>query len=250
MSRYYSSRHTSTEPSASNGRAPRTRPPQTGNPWWRSLPIVGALLLGVGVLGATLAVEFTTQRVIHIRADDSSDSAVGYTALRQQHCQASVQHYKPGDIAIAISFADRPVTTQNISIFNSFSLLGTCSDTKRAIANKQPGTSLILLLERIQSAVEKQRARNNLNPVVATVTLQDAEPGPNQPALDFDRVRKLVSSITQNGGAIALMVENEELQNQLDTKLAEDGNVQICSFTGATECVNWAFETGRHPLSK
>ncbi|MEK0178428.1 hypothetical protein [Microcoleus anatoxicus] len=128
MSRYYhSTRYTSRSPQ------PPAAPTQINQSWFKSPLILSAILLGLGVVGATLFVEFTTQRIIHIRADDNSDSAETYTAQRQQHCQASIQHYKPGDVAISMSFADRPVTTQNISISNSLSLLGQCKDPKRAI---------------------------------------------------------------------------------------------------------------------
>ncbi len=51
--------------------------------------------------------------------------------------QANIQHYKPSDVAISMSFADRPVTTQNISISNSLSLLGQCKNPKRAIEHRR-----------------------------------------------------------------------------------------------------------------
>ncbi|MFM6354446.1 MAG: hypothetical protein ACKPH7_19550, partial [Planktothrix sp.] len=36
----------------------------------------------MGIIGSTLWIEYTTQRVIHIRADDSSDSAEKYIAMK------------------------------------------------------------------------------------------------------------------------------------------------------------------------
>jgi hypothetical protein len=234
---------------------PKTYSPPTPNqpnePWFKSPIILSASILGLGVVGATLFVELTTQRIIHIRADDNSDSAETYTAERQQHCQASIQHYKPNDVAITIPFADRPVTTESISIFNSLSLLGKCQDSQREIHNNVAGTSLILLLDRIETTVKKQRARNNLNPVVVTIAIQDDEPGQNQPnPEDIQRVKTLVHNITQDQGAIAFMVEDEALKNQLDTNLATEGNVQICDFKDIANCVNWAFETARKPASQ
>jgi hypothetical protein len=226
-------------------------PTQTHKAWFKSPLILSAILLGLGVVGATLFVEFTTQRIIHIRADDNSDSAETYTAQRQQHCQASIQHYKPGDVAISMSFADRPLTTQNISISNSLSLLGQCKDPKRAIANKHPGTSLILLLDRIQNTIQKQRIRHNLNPVVVTITIQDDEPGPNQPnPKDIQRIKSVVHNITENNGAIAFMVEDESLKNQLETNLTSEGKVQICDFKDISNCVNLALESARHSASQ
>ncbi len=222
-----------------------SRTAQTADASWKSPLVLAAVSAGVLVVGMMLVSELTAQRVIHVRADDSSDSAASYAAVKQAHCQASVQHYKPGDTAIAFSFADRPVTTQNISIANSLTLLGACKNSQPPMSKKQPGTSLILLLERIQSVVQKQRARHNLNPLVVTITIQDAEPGPNQPQLDLDKVKELVNDIIADGGSLALMVEDEDLQSQLDMKLAEDGNVEVCSFQDVNQCVNLAFEMGR-----
>ena len=241
MSRYYHpTRHTR------SSLQPTAAPTQTNTIWFKSPAILLAILLGVGAVGATLLVEFTTQHVIHVRADDSSDSAKNYTEQRQQHCQASVQHYKPGDTAINIAFADRPVTTQHISILNSLSVLGQCQNTKAPISNKQPGTSLILLLERIQNVVKKERDRKNDNPVVVTVEIQDSEPGPNQPnPKDIQRVKTLVRSIMSGGGALAIAVEDEALRNQLDTALTDEVNVQISAFNNITSSVDWAFTTGR-----
>ena len=244
MNRSYRSRYNS--PSVSDRTISPGQAIETSQPWWKSPIIMGSLLLGVSVVGATLLIEFTTQRVIHIRADDSSDSAQRYGEQRQEHCQASIQHYKPGDLAITIPFAERPVTTKNISIGNSLSLVGQCQDTQRPIKSKQLGTSLVLLLERIQGVVQKQRGRHNLNPLVVTITIQDAEPGQNQQKLDWNRVKELVHSITADKGVVAFMVEDEELQNQLENQLTSEGDVQVCSFKNVSDCVNWGFETGRN----
>lgn len=244
MSRSYRSRYNS--PSVSDRTMSPTSTTESSQPWWKSPIFLGSIFLGVSVVGAILFIEFTTQRVIHIRADDSSDSAERYGEQRQQHCQASIQHYKPGDVAITIPFADRPVTTKNISIGNSLSLVGQCKDTQRPINTRQPGTSLVLLLERIQGVVQKQRSRHNLNPIVVTITIQDAEPGQNQPKLDWNRVKELVHSITADKGAVAFMVQDEELQNQLEKQLTSEGDVQVCSFKNVSDCVNWGFETGRN----
>jgi hypothetical protein len=93
---------------------------------------------------------------------------------------AGTHNYKPGDTVLLIPFADRPVLSKDITVFNSLSLLGECQKTEREIGNKQPGTSLILLLERINAAIQEQRDKKNLNPAVATILIDDAEPGPSR----------------------------------------------------------------------
>ncbi len=115
---------------------------------------------------------------------------------------------------ITMLFADRPETTQAISVLNSLSLLGQCQEKQRAIANQHPGTSLILLLERIQQAITKERRRHHFHPIVVTITMQDDEPGLLQPNPDnVQQIQSLVRDITENRGAIAFMVEDSNLRN-------------------------------------
>jgi hypothetical protein len=235
----YTRRYTNTPSTPTPNQNPQT------NLLWKSLPIIGLILLATGSLGAITLLQFTNQKIIHIRADDTSRSAKEYTEQRLQHCQASVQYYKPGDKAITISFADRAVTTHNISINNSLSSLGQCQDTSSSIANKNNGTSLILLLERIQNVAQKERSRNKSNPIVATIIIQSAEPGENQPELDFDRVKKLVHNIISEQGEIAFMVEDLELKNQLEDRLVSETNTQVCQLKDVKNCVDWAFKTVR-----
>jgi len=235
MSRTYSRRY----------RQPSPPPPVQNLAWWKSPLILGSIIAGIGIIGSTLWIEYTTQRVIHIRADDSSDSAEKYSLERQQHCRASIQQYKPGDIAITTAFADRPITTQNISIFNSLSVLSQCNKAQRPIKNQQPGTSLILLLEDVNRLIKKERDRQNYNPVVVTITLQDTEPGPNQPSPDDQRLQELVHQITAYQGTIMLMVENPTVNHQLQTVLSNETSAEICSFTDISNCVNKAFEVAR-----
>lgn len=249
MGRYYSSGSpNSTQVSTSNNATHITASTSSSLAWWKSPAILAAGSLGLVIIGITLFIEITTQRVIHIRADDGSGSAVGYAAQRLQHCQTSNQHYKPGDTVVNIRFADQPVTTQNITLSNGLSLLGQCQQTNTQTTGigKQPGTSLVRLLESIHTTIKKQRDWNNSNSVVVTVTLQAAEPGPNQPELDWQRVKTLVHSITSSRGAIAIIGPTGQLQNQLETQLLNERNVRICSFNDVRPCVDWAFETGRH----
>lgn len=226
---------------------------QPEKPWWKSLAILGTLGLSIGIVGATLYNEFTTQPLIHIRADDNSQSAVGDTLQRQIHCQASNQNYKPGYTVIKIPFADRPVITQDITLVNSLSLLGECQKTELEVSNKKPGTSLILLLERGKEVIQEQRARNNRSPVVFTILANAFEPGPGQPVLDFNRVKTLVDEITKQRASVAVIVPPGELQQQLATHL--QGKAHVCPLNeGKNEdavrqsiapCVDEVFQAAR-----
>jgi hypothetical protein len=249
MGRYYSPHNPkSTQSSSTNSLRSTSVSTSARPPWWKSPAILAAGSLGFVIIGVTLFVEMTTQRVIHIRADDRSDSAKSYALQQLQHCQASNQQYKPGDTIVTIRFADQPDITQNITLSNGLSLLGQCQQTQTPITDmgKAPGTSLVRLLENIQTIIKKQRDWNNSNSVVVTMTLQAAEPGPNQPDLDWQHVKTLVHSITSSRGAIAIIGPTGQLQNQLETQLLNERNVRICSFNDVRPCVDWAFETGRH----
>ncbi len=233
-------------------------PVQPERVWWKSPAILGAVVLAVAVVGGSLAVEFTTQPVIHIRADDNSESAAGYTKERRAHCQAGTHNYKPGDTVLLIPFADRPVLSKDITVFNSLSLLGECQKTEREIHNKQPGTSLVLLLERINAAIQEQRDKKNFNPAVATILIDDAEPGPGQPALDYNRVGALVGEIGEKRGVVALMVPSGKLQEALESHL--QGRASVCLLNPGQDesevrqsvvpCVDSAFERARRLRGK
>lgn len=215
-------------------------------PWFKSPLILSLICLGLVIFATPLVIDFKTERVIHIRADDFSDSAQGYAEERQKHCQGSAREYKWNDVMIVMPFADRPETTEHIPILNSLSLLGQCQEKKRAIANQHPGTSLILLLERIQQAIDKERNSNNAHPIVVTITIQDDEPGPLQPDPDdIKHIQTLVDRLTENRGAIAFMVEDPTLRSQLDRDLGNESQVEICDFQSIDRCVNWAFKTAR-----
>jgi hypothetical protein len=68
MSRTYSRPH----------RQPSSPSPVQNLAWWKSSLILGSIIAGISIIASTLWIEYTTQRVIHIRADDSSDDDFPY----------------------------------------------------------------------------------------------------------------------------------------------------------------------------
>ncbi len=157
MSRTYSRRH----------RQPSPPSPVPNLAWWKSPLILGSIIAGIGIIGSTLWIEYTTQRVIHIRAED------------------------------------------------------------------------------VNRLIKKERDRQNYNPVVVTITLQDTEPVPNQPQPDDQQLQELVHQITAHQGTIMFMVEDPNLSSQLQTVLSNETYAEICSFTDISNCVNKAFEVAR-----
>lgn len=226
---------------------------QIEKPWWKSLPILGTLGMAIAIGGYILYNEFTIQPVIHIRAEDNSQSASGDVLQRQLHCQVSSHNYKPGYTVINIPFADRPVLTKEITLVNSLSFLGECQKTKPEITSKKPGTSLLLLLERGKEVIQEQRSQKNHSPVVFTILANAFEPGPDQPVLDFNRVKTLIDEITKQQTVVAIMIPPGELQEQLANHL--QGRASVCPLNeGKNEdevrqsilpCVDNAFNQAR-----
>ena len=229
-----------------------TQAPETEKPWFKSPLIVASLCLSTAIIAAAIYPEFNTQRVIHYRADDNSLSADRDTLQRKIHCQLASQHYKPGDIAIAIPFADRPQVKQPIDIFNSLTLMGECQKTARLITNQTPGTSLILLLEKAKVTIQEQR-KSNPHPGVFTIIANDFEPGPGLPELNWSKVNQLVDEIGKEQVVISVMMPI----NQLYKEFSEKGSkkVILCPLNEGTDeeavrqsispCIDQAFTQAR-----
>jgi hypothetical protein len=229
-------------------------PLQAHKPFWKSPAMLGTLVLGIAIASATLWNEYITQPIIHIRADDNSDSAAHYTLQRQLHCQTSSQYYKPGDTVIAMPFASKAVLTEKMTVFNSLSLLGECQKTEPEVKDKRWGTSLILLLQRINKTVQTLREQNNSNPVAATILIQDSEPGPGLPELKSEAIKKLFDEMNQQRIVVSIIVPPGDLYDKLETSL--QGNIRLCPLKekkNETEvrksiepCIEEAFHTARH----
>lgn len=226
--------------------------------WYKSPAIVAAVGVSAIALGAFIYPELASQPIVHYRADDNSSSADRYTLQRQLHCQISSQHYKPGDTAVSIPFADRAVVTKTISIANSLTLMGECQHNGRAITNKQPGTSLTALLERSQSAIQQQHQTNNKNPGILTIVANDFEPRQGDHGIDFSRVKTLVDDIEKQGVVISFIVPQgqlyEDLTNQLSSKesvcVLDESKDEDAVRRSMNPCIDAAFTQARKMTPK
>ncbi|PSB00871.1 hypothetical protein [Merismopedia glauca] len=219
------------------------KPEEATQSRWKYWQISLLLVVITVFFGSFYLMQLTAPKVTHIRADDNSSSAKRFQKQRLQHCQASVRHYQWGYREITINFADRAVVNRNVGISNPLSTLGQCRDTSDTISNKNPGTSLMLLLDEIKFVVQKERLTNPQNPVVITITIQDAEAGTNQPKLDFVRVKETVTNLIGERDAIAFMVEDETLKKRLEREFVSQQNVRVCPLKDVEQCVDWAFDT-------
>jgi hypothetical protein len=230
---------------------------ETEKVWYKSPAIVAAVGVSTIALVVLVYLELATQPIVHYRADDNSSSADRYTLQRQLHCQISSQHYKPGDTAVSIPFADRAVVTKTISISNSLTLMGECQHNGRSITNKQPGTSLTALLERSQSAIQQQH-QTNKNPGILTIVANDFEPRQGEHGIDFSRVKTLVDDIEKQGVVISFIVPQGQLYEDLTNELS--GKESVCVLDESKDedavrrsmnpCIDAAFSKARKMTPK
>ncbi len=211
--------------------------------------LYSGILLALLSLIAYIVWETRRPRLIHYIVNDHSASAQPLNAQRQQHCQASLEHYRSGDRRIEIAYADRPETIHDQTISNTF-LFNPCQTAIAPIAiGNQDGTSVIRAFEQIAQQVSQIRLNTPDQRVAVTLTLQYAEIVGDQPALDESGYETLRQSITQitgdNQGTIAIIGPGGALQNDLQRELQNLPNLRICPFAATESCVTWALTTPR-----
>ncbi len=225
-------------------------------PWWKYPQYWAVGIIGTGFLTVPVFIDSKITRVISIQANDISQSAQSLPILQQQNCEARAKQLKSGDKMVDVEFADRPEMIRDTEVNNTLLLLGECKPTKPdpkqppSGVGKQPGTSPILLLDRVQTVIEEKRAKGLNNPVVVTIALQAAEPGPGQPKLDFNRIQEQVETITADKGVVVILGPNGQLQADLHSKLKGNPNAKVCTFKDIAKCVDWSFERGRQLSGK
>jgi|GEM_PF-1589749 len=206
---------------------------------------------GIGLLSVMAIpawIDFSSPRIISILADDISSSAKNpaYEKLRHEHCLSLKEQYKAGDEVVRYYFADRPEINRELTINNQLDALSMCQETtpKDLEIGKRDGTSLILLLEQIQTKVKSLRTQGDKKPVVVTITIQDTEPGNDQPKVDFSRIQKLTNAIAQDRGVVVIVGPKGKLQNDLETFLKGD-RVRVFPLQSIQAAVDWGMKTGR-----
>jgi hypothetical protein len=228
-------------------------PEHTKPKLWRKIITYSGIAIGIIALFAIPAViDLKQPRVISIIADDISDSAMtpAYIALRNSHCKSLGEHYKSGDEIVHFLFADRPEIFQELTIANQLDNLNLCKDTNpnksEVEISKHPGTSLILLLEQIKTKIDSQRNQGDKKAVVVTITLQEIEPGSDQPKVDFNRIKMMIRNLTQDKKVvIAIIGTKGYLQNTLEAQLKDEQHVRIFPIQNIQQAVDWGMTTGR-----
>lgn len=181
-------------------------------------------------------------RVIHLQADDVSKSAIDNQGLQRPHLQSSQQRQYKGDHFVQVEFADIPITIADSSYSESPNLA-----LPSGRVGREPGTSLIRLLEHLLNVAQEKREEGYREPIVITITLHEVEPGPNQPIMNdegFDQIARLTKALEQEGTVISIIGPSWTLREQLRPYLS--GSLQeLCSASDLDECVDRALRKGR-----
>lgn len=232
----------------------QTTPTSETTFWYKSPMLMSTGVIATISLAWLTILPWLTKPVLHIRAEDFSDSSMEYTLQRKVYCQTGSQNYQSGDKAVTIAFADHSVITKELEIENSLSMLGQCLKNNRPIKNIQPGTSLLNVLETGKKTIEKYHQENK-NPVVFTILANAFEPIPGQ-KVSQQKINQLMTEISQENTIIALILPPETVNSDLINDLNNVKNIIICPMAESREegeirqsmqpCVEGAFAKARN----
>lgn len=198
---------------------------------------------------SSLPISTPVKSIIHIQGDDRSDSAINNQDLQSLHCQFSRDHYQIGDTRAVISFASEAKTIDKTSI-ESRATENICGyQLNRNQINLRSGTSLILALEHILYLVESFRGKGQLNNVLVTLTIHEAEPGPEQPLMNTEglkRLRETIENLQREKTFIVIIGAKGELKQQLMKHFKLSPYQRLCVGNEMSECISQAFRATRN----
>lgn len=221
-------------------------------PLWQQPRIILAVAAFFGTALTLLIQDWKTQSLLVIMADDLSLSGLAVPHAIQQHCHQVLKHIKTNDHLVHIGYADRPETLYDAPVQNTIGLLRQCNKPEAPnTIGRRSGTSPTEMLETVLIALESARVRGNTDPVVISIWLQEAEPVPGDPPLDWDRFQAQVDTITANNGVVTFFGPTGELQQDLKTHLKSNPRAEVWPLTALENSTTWAYGLAREltPLS-
>lgn len=206
---------------------------------------IGVLLVGVGFF---LVKEFTSKKILNIRANDVSDSGLEHREEQVAHCKVNQRLQKVGDISVVIEFADKAEIVNDRMIENPLDF--TSCEFDNSAVGKLPGTSLLDVLRLANKVVKGYRSRGIDYPLVFTLTLDAVEPVPGKLPFSSEiltEVASIAKDLTSDGkGEIVIIGPSsiDSLQDKLKT-LEADMNLRVCPFSNVTSCTEDAIQKAR-----
>ncbi|WP_353258245.1 hypothetical protein [Prochlorothrix hollandica] len=219
--------------------------------WQQFRPMLGAAFVVFTAI-TLLVQDWQTQSLLVIMADDLSLSGLAVPDAVQQHCHQVLKQIKTGDHLIKLGYADRPETLYDAPVQNTIGLLRTCPNPEPpGTIGRRSGTSPTEMLEAVLIALESARVRGNTDPVVVSIWLQDAEPVPGDPPLDWERFQAQVDTLTTNNGVVTFFGPTGELQQNLKIHLKGNPQAEVWPITALDNSTTWAYGLARElsPLS-
>ena len=151
---------------------------------------------------------------------------------------------------IKIDFADRP------SVVNRHKGKELASKSRSVIERvchlsspsqaKFKGTSLIFTMEFILQLIEQRRKEGDERRILVSITLHEAESGPEQPLMDqagYQYLRNILDKIEEKKGVVRIIGPTEDLHRQIIKNL---GLKVYCPANSLTNCIQEAFGTIRY----
>jgi|GEM_PF-5847279 len=237
---------------------------------------IAVFVVPTGVYFSNLQRESKQQKIIHFQIDDDSASAKdGEINLAQEHCKASSSKYLQGDKLVKIAFANRPEVVIDEVLSNNLAPGIPLVNCKTQVAPSEKvgddeGTSLTKLMEHVQTLVRNDRAKNYQQPIIITITIENAEKDldgklPTDPS--FQYIQDIVLNITcnenidekttedlpqiqcngdsNNGVFLRIIGPIGTLQTGLTESIGNLAGVKICTRNGINKCIEEVFVSAR-----
>lgn len=214
-----------------------------------NLLLVLTAVTGIAILVLLTVFDYLIPRVTSALYLDVSSSNTKNKAFVEQLCKTRLNQLKEGDILIEAEFADTTFVSKNQAFEESMRLK--FQEECQKVANlpagvgKNGGTPLLPVLNSLELEITKQHKNGNKNRTVAIVVVQDNEPLQYNSPEKSDQLAKKVESFTKLGNVIVFIGSDLKLQQELKSALANITNSQVCTYTDAKACLEWAFNLAR-----
>lgn len=219
--------------------------------FWKSPWTALGALIAVLAIGIPAIKDWQTKRLMVFLSLDSSASALANPADGDSTCRATVPRLMSGDTLYNIPYADTTEVQHNTKVTSPTAIFNYCDDyrdkKKPERLGKSNGTTPVALIDRIFNNIVTERKRGNTQNIVLISYLQEAEPGPNIPPLNFDNLATKLKLIQKERGTVLLIGTSGDLRQKLEQMDAKDpdlNNLRLCSV-GEQVCIREAFDMAR-----
>jgi len=221
------------------------------DPFWTSPWTRLGLSITIIAIAILIFKDWQTKRLIIFLSLDSSASALENPAEGENICRNTVGRLISGDTLFTLPYADTTEVQNSTKISSPNSIFKYCDQYRNKEIPKSlgkfNGTSPLALLDRVLDNIKIERKQGNSQSIVLISYLQDAEPGPNVPPLNFDKLAERLRSIQKERGTVLLIGTSGDLRKQLEvmnSKYSDLKELRLCSSVELM-CIREAFDSAR-----